>query len=189
MEIPISADDALAACHALDLDEFPPVVSWLVAAIHEGARAGDADPIRFLLDGLGVADLKELRQLVELGRPREAEEELIPWVGTICIEGVQTTDGRLILPGAVRWPNLPVPLNDPAGRNIGSVDSVWRYGSCIRAAGKAAAYSGPCLAMEVSIERYSIADDTTVVEEANLRAVAATMETVAWPEARMDSEE
>lgn len=56
---------------------------------------------------------------------------------TIAVEGVETTDGRFVEPGALTWwPTLPVyrltenPTPGGWGRRdlIGSVESVWREG-------------------------------------------------------------
>lgn len=70
------------------------------------------------------------------------------WKGVICVEGVQTGDGRIIAAGALTWPELPIPLGllplqqhgdgmgNPGGPVIGTIAAIAREGSRIVAEGE-----------------------------------------------------
>lgn len=59
---------------------------------------------------------------------------MVPWEGTLTIEGRMTGDGRWIDPGALRWENLPLPLRyapeDEGGHSgavvVGTIDTAER---------------------------------------------------------------
>lgn len=61
------------------------------------------------------------------------------WHGVIAFEGRLSVDGRIIDPGWLTWPGLPVPLRvaEAGGAvfNIGTVDTVHRYLDVIVASG------------------------------------------------------
>lgn len=73
----------------------------------------------------------------------------VPWQAVLCIEGQPTGDGRIVLPGALSWRDLPRPLmfqretpagglggNPHAGAVIaGRIDRIWRDGSKIMGEG------------------------------------------------------
>ncbi len=67
------------------------------------------------------------------------------WEGPLVVEGVETGDGRMFAPGALTWPDLPVPLlyqrvtshggGTDESVNVGRIDSIWREGDVIMGRG------------------------------------------------------
>lgn len=135
-----------------------------------------------------------------------ATGELLPWSGTIALEGVWTADDRRIMANATTWPadlspsgnKLPVNLLNPVDAIegvslVGSITEVWRDQSVIHARGLVA----------LPVGRYTVGADLADVEEiietvdrASLAAVHTTVtrgrllgvtvhrtsDAAAWPE-------
>lgn len=67
------------------------------------------------------------------------------WSGVICIEGVQTGDGRIMVEGALEWADPPLPLGWlqeemhgmmlSGGVQIGTIETIERVGNEIHASG------------------------------------------------------
>lgn len=101
----------------------------------------------------------------------------IPWRGILAVEGHRTSDGRMIGPGALSWPVLPIPLEDREGNIVGRVDRVERDGDLIRVEGEADVPVGRAtgLAAYVTVQRSRYEEDgLMVVEEATLHVARMT---------------
>lgn len=123
------------------------------------------------------------------------------WHGTIALEGHETKDGRIVEPGALGWPDEPIPLTVIDGDrrvHIGWAGSVRRDGPLIVASGSIFPEANmiPILerveigtmqvpvAIELALVRYRTDDDVLVCTSAWLRRIAIAAEP-AWPETRI----
>lgn len=80
-----------------------------------------------------IAGLSEMRErYYEIAAKMDGEagvEWMLPWSGDIAFEGLWTSDGRMIEPGALVWPNLPLILmsgGEPEGQACGSIIRIER---------------------------------------------------------------
>lgn len=115
------------------------------------------------------------------------------WRGVIAVEGQETSDGRIIEPGALAW-KLPVALIDTDGWSIvGRVDAVSRDGSLIRAEGilfeNAPSLAGAyptILVSEVKVRKGP--RGSMVFEACDLRTVTVLRSSAdVWPECRFET--
>ncbi|QDH93315.1 hypothetical protein QC999_gp35 [Microbacterium phage Cressida] len=114
------------------------------------------------------------------------------WSGTIAVEGRPTDDGRMLMPGRITWPDLPMPLREPDhGEEIGTVQTITREGDLLRATGtwnEAPEEIG--LAINILGGESQFATDGAVMVVTGGRIAGVyTSENPAWPEARMDPTE
>lgn len=112
------------------------------------------------------------------------------WGGIIAIEGKPTTDGRLILPGALVFPKTPVAVIAPEGwRLVGNAETFGREGEVIRAAGTVRVETTgltPVIFLS-SVELDKGRKDLAVFTKAEVRAVLLVdKDGAAWPECQFD---
>lgn len=125
------------------------------------------------------------------------------WQGVLLLEGEETNDGRIIVPGSTRWEEVMIPVRmRPTYANpgdqvaepvpVGSVESIVRDGKYLRARGHVVntvhpgVYAAAALMSRVEV-------DATVGESLHitggvLRSVVLTLDMsfAVWPEARIE---
>jgi hypothetical protein len=119
-------------------------------------------------------------------QPKTVSE--IPWTGVIAVEGVDSTDGRHVEPGALTWSELPLPVMHDE-RLVGRVDKITRDGSLIRASGVLfEIIQERTLAVTVdAIEVFPVGDGLSRMyfRAARIRNVFIGTDSI-WPQCRID---
>lgn len=132
------SDGSVAGCHATRSEAVDQLRALYVSEPDSAARTEEdtalsvlAEPQNLLQDENG-ATVDTTAAAETVAAPPE-----VKWKGVLCVEDVETGDGRMFAGNALSWPDLPIPLmyqkvtshggSTDVSVNVGRIDNIYRH--------------------------------------------------------------